>query len=158
VIYDPRTGAWASRLSMQRTYSVTGIVMLENGTVLALGLVQGSEPHRDPLIESTAEIYDPALDQWRLAAPLPRPRLGYALVVLADERVLAIGGTVANQEELATNEVYDPQRDAWTAIEPMHVARHHHGAARLADGSVLVMGGSSGPTFLDSVELFTACD
>jgi hypothetical protein len=160
VLYDPETETWTAAATMQRTFAVTGVVALRDGRVLALGRVGGDDPFNNPELDGTAEIYDPATERWRVVTPAARSREQHPLVQLDDGRILAMGGTIANGDELTVTEVYDADGDAWTELAPMNVPRRNHGAALLADGSVLVMGGSNGNgrNYLAATELFTPCN
>jgi hypothetical protein len=85
-----------------------------------------------------------AEDGWVTAGSLGHP-LGYpAVVVLADGRVLAAGGTDYDYGLGTTSaKLYDPASGAWTPTGSMPHVHRHAGAALLSDGSVLVAGGWS---------------
>ncbi len=93
---------------------------------------------------------------WALLLPMPRSLWGAAAAVLADGRVLVVGGAAgaSSTSALATVEVFDPGSNSWAAAAPMLQARAYPAAATLADGSVLVVGGSRGGLPLDSAERY----
>lgn len=64
----------------------------------------------------------------------------FALVVLADHRVLVCGGFDGAQR-LRSAEIFDPATGVWTATGSMNETRIGHNATLLADGRVLVAGG-----------------
>jgi hypothetical protein len=70
------------------------------------------------------------------------PRLGHTATLLADGRVLMIGGARARDQILASAEIFDPRTGTFAATGSLATARYKHGAAPLADGRVLVAGGS----------------
>ena len=70
-------------------------------------------------------------------------RVEHTATLMADGRVLAVGGVTANSEPAASTEVYDAASGAWTASGNLAEARRHHTATLLTDGSVLVTGGNS---------------
>lgn len=68
--------------------------------------------------------------------------LGLVFALLADDRVLATGGS-ASRGSLDDAEVYDAKHNTWSALPRMPEARNAHTATALLDGSVLVAGGTS---------------
>ena len=112
--------------------------LLADGRILVAGGWRhgGASALNPPL--AAAQIYDPAGDVWRNAAPLKTARAEHAAVALPDGRVLVAGGLGSGP--LADAEVYDPERNAWTRISPMAQARYGH-AATFSEGLVIVTGG-----------------
>jgi len=160
-MYDPVTATWTAAPPMLRTYAVSGLVTLDDGKILVLGRGADNGRFRNRDAEKTAEVFDPVTRTWRTVASQPRSRIGQPLVKMPDGRIMAIGGTVANDQDLPWVDLYDPKADRWSELAPLNVGRRNHGAALLADGSVVVMGGSNGNggsgNFLSSVELYTPC-
>src|SRR2546426_1995858 len=66
------------------------------------------------------------------------PRQGHTATVLADGRVLIVGG------DSATAELFDPTNRTFVAVSNMSRARRGHTATLLSDGRVLVAGGADG--------------
>jgi hypothetical protein len=97
-------------------------------------------------------------------SPSPSPRgagemtvgRGYhAAALLADGRVLVLGGYVDGTVPLASAELFDPKTGFFTATGSMAVARARGPAAtRLSDGRVLVTGGEDGRATIATAELF----
>lgn len=78
------------------------------------------------------------------AGQLAAARLHHTATLLADGRVLVVGGRGGDGlTTLASCEVFDPKRGRWRRCAPMRTARSHHAATRLPDGRVLVMGGTT---------------
>lgn len=97
------------------------------------------------------------------AAPMQSPRTRHTATLLADGRVLVVGGLDGRgglpSPGLASGEVYDPATDRWTPVaNSMSVPRYDHTATRLADGRVLIAGGfgstAAGITVHRSTELY----
>jgi hypothetical protein len=85
------------------------------------------------------------------------PRNHATATVLADGRVLIVGGMDGNNNALAAAEIYDPKDGTFRSTGSMTVARIGHTATLLADGRVLVVGGKNGFMYgepLISAELY----
>jgi hypothetical protein len=84
---------------------------------------------------------------WQSAAPMNYARVYHTLVMLADGRVLAVGGEQTSDQTNATSgvlpsEIWDPNTGQWTVAPAMAAARNYHSTAILMpDGTVLVAGG-----------------
>lgn len=114
--------------------------MLTDGRVLVAG--GGSE--------RASLVYDPARDTWTALGALGEPRSEHTLTMLADGRVLAVGGSTTPSStghgRLAQSaEIFDPRTGAWSAAGTLRQARLRHAATLMRDGRVLVSGGSARP-------------
>jgi Galactose oxidase-like, Early set domain/Fibronectin type III domain/Glyoxal oxidase N-terminus len=84
---------------------------------------------------------------WQPAAPMNYARVYHTLVMLADGRVLAVGGEATSDQTQVTTgvlpaEIWDPTTGKWTVDASMSAARNYHSTAVLMpDGTVLVAGG-----------------
>jgi Galactose oxidase, central domain/Kelch motif len=148
LLYDPSDDAWTVAASPPTEIYLTSAVLLEGGTVLAVGNTGTGGPR--------TELYDPATGAWTEAAG-PTAANGAALVALADGRALQCGGFDVRGEATPNAELFDLVELRWTATTSMTEARSGAAAARLADGRVLVIGGSGNgplPNALNSAELF----
>jgi len=142
-IFQPKTRTWTAvgPLSVSRDRPVA--VLLRNGKVLATGGVttdvggslDSAVLFGNPL--ASTELYDPATKAWSLGAPMATGRVGHAMAVLADSRVLVVGGT----RDAAAAEVYDPVRNSWVALGSVLPPRIAPAIGLLGDGRVLVAGG-----------------
>jgi N-acetylneuraminic acid mutarotase len=90
--------------------------------------------------EGRTQIYDPAVNAWRLGAPLPFSAGSSASAVIGG-RVYVAGGIVGDTTT-AEAAVYDPAADGWKSIAPMPVGRNH--AASATDGKRLYVFGGRG--------------
>ncbi|WP_080404928.1 kelch repeat-containing protein [Burkholderia ubonensis] len=156
-VYDPELNGWITTGSLTTARYYAAMVSLPDGKVLIAGGAGGAG-HTNPL--ASAEVYDPVARTWKTTEnPMSNPRVGLGMVVMADGKVLAIGGGNpygnSRLQANATNtvDVYDPQTNRWTAVRPMNEARVHPAATLLADGTVLVAGGYRGAA-LQSAELY----
>jgi Kelch motif/Galactose oxidase, central domain len=148
-LFDPRTGAWAAAGPLLAQHGSGGAaVLLRDGRVLLTG---GIDPASGTFL-AAAELFDPATGSWTQASPMLSARSAHQTVVLADGRVLAIGGYLGTAL-LASTELYDPALNQWSAGPALTVARRAASAALLADGSVLVAGGVGAAARLSSETL-----
>src|SRR3981081_4463999 len=86
--YDPLTDKWRVRSPLPRPLDHVGSAVL-NGKIYAVGGFVGGGVHKDG--QNTAFEYDPALDSWRILAPLKAGR-GSVGVVALEGKIHAIGG------------------------------------------------------------------
>lgn len=93
--------------------------------------------------------------------PLRVARYGHTATLLADGRVLLVGGFTGSltpsedrSDITATAEIYDPATRQSTAVGSMSVPRAYHTATLLKSGKVLIAGGYQQNKSLDSMELF----
>jgi hypothetical protein len=84
---------------------------------------------------------------WQPAAPMNYARVYHTLTMLADGRVLAVGGEATSDQTQVTTgvlpaEIWDPATGQWSVAASMSAARNYHSTAVLMpDGTVLVAGG-----------------
>jgi hypothetical protein len=102
-------------------------------------------PGLDVEATETAELIDLSspTPAWEWADSLADKRAHAGSVVMADGKVLAVGGTGAGLfDEPVTNvELFDPDTDTWSRMAPMSVPRGYHSTAiLLPDARVLSAG------------------
>ncbi|MES2464711.1 MAG: hypothetical protein V4671_29460 [Armatimonadota bacterium] len=144
-VYDPETDRWtytsapmhdrrelftATRLTLGRVLMVGGLSLAKRGTL------------------ATTEWYDPVTDSFTLTAgALAEDRFGQAAALLADGRVLVVGGQSWKigqpSRTLASAEIFDPATGRFTkTVGSLHFARDRCTATVLKDGRVLIVGGT----------------
>ena len=107
----------------------------------------------DPALDA----FEPASGSWQARAPMPlaRSEIGGATLVLADGRLLVIGGSIPGLHPSADVLVYDPRSDAWSALPSLPQPLKGVAAARVGN-QVVVSTGS--PTSTDpSATTFVGC-
>jgi len=151
-VYDPAANAWTPTGLMNSARVLHTVTSLPNGKVLAAG---GSAASFRPLLQRTAEIYDPATNNWTLTGELTTPRVTHTTTLLADGRVLVTGGSSDGASTvLAQAELYDPATGQWSATGNLTTPRVIHALTLLPNGRVLATGGSSAGGLLNSAELY----
>jgi hypothetical protein len=77
---------------------------------------------------------------------MAEPRTDFTATLLADGRVLVVGGLDHGANATVSAEIYDPASGLFGPTAKTTVGRYSHVAVRLADGRVLVMSGADSPT------------
>lgn len=152
-IYDPSTNVWRPSGSMLEARQDHSATLLDDGRILIVGGYR--EIIGDKWLD-TAEIYDPASGTSTPTVPLYCHGTSHEAVVLADGRVLVMGGACGGGRPgiVAQAEIFDPLTNSWQAVSSMAQARFGLSATRLSDGTVLAIGGGDGLLPLASVEKF----
>jgi large repetitive protein len=156
--YDPATDAFRPTGSLAMARGTQTATLLRDGRVLIVGGGPTAWNHPDPFL-SSAELYDPTTGTFALADSMSTPREAHTATLLADGRVLIVGGNDANGHALTSAEVFDPTTGTFAATGSMTTARGYFTATRLADGRVLVAGGNPGAwtyngPMVDSAEIY----
>lgn len=147
-IWSPATGEWSPGPTLSIPRSHVEMVRLTDGSFLvATGTTSPPEE------ANTCEILDPSATGFRSTGSLRFDRFNASLTLLADGRVLVVGGQAEGGYHQSC-EVYDPVTEAWTFGPIAQDVHAQHAAVRLPDGRVLVTGSSSVPFFSKEVEVF----
>ncbi|MFE9580919.1 Kelch repeat-containing protein [Nocardia sp. NPDC006044] len=146
--FDPKTKKWTpTRTSMTVPRSMHSATLLPDGRVLVAGGVKPRVGTNDVGSVNSAELYDPRTDTWAPTEPMADERTSHQAVLLADGRVLVVGGgAVLGHEDVAPTafcEIFDPATGKWSATGSLAIPRLSHRAVLLPDGSVLALGGAA---------------
>jgi hypothetical protein len=131
-----RTFALTGSLNTAR-YSHTA-TLLQNGEVLVTG---GLGVNGNYTSLASAELYDPKKGRWTVTGSMSVGRTGLTATLLANGRVLVVGGSDYQIRCYATAELYNPATGQWTLTGSMSQPRCLHSATLLSNGDVLVSGG-----------------
>jgi N-acetylneuraminic acid mutarotase len=146
--YDPSTNAWTVKEPMGTRRYLHGLAASANGKLYAVGgfPLSGITPL------NTVEEYDPARDDWRNRASLPRaPRLGLGFAAAPNGKLYAVGGGtngtvggVSTTVPIPFVDEYEPLTDTWTTPPPrapLPAPARFRAATAGANGFVYVFGG-----------------
>lgn len=144
-LYDPATNTFTTTGNMLAARESHTATLLANGKVLVAG---GHRGRRAAItIYSSAEIYDPATGRFSATGDMTRIRHKHEAVLLADGRVLILGGADKRdgQPAYTSAEIYNPSRGTFTATGNMNLPRYklQGTAVLLSNGKVLVAGGAN---------------
>jgi hypothetical protein len=113
------------------------VTPLQSGRVLVTGVV-------DLSADDTSALFDPVSGSVTPSGAMVVPRLGHTATLLADGRVLVVGGEdSAEFMPLADAEAYDETTASFTQAGSMLEERWGHTTTLLADHQVLVVGGGT---------------
>jgi len=130
-VYDPSTGQWTATTPMNTAYFRSMARLLPDGRVMVAS--RDATGHH-------AEIFDPANGTFSKSGNMVETTGWHGMVVLADGRVLKVGGYTANAYS-RNAEIWDPTTNQWNATGSMSVERQDIQPVLLPDGRVLVAGG-----------------
>jgi hypothetical protein len=138
------TGSLTSTGSMLVAREGQSATLLKDGRVLVAG-GDGDDPTgRDPfVVNSSAELYDPAAGTFSITGSMTTPRSGHTATLLNDGRVLITGGrSGVAEQDLDSAELYDPATGTFSPTGRMARPRSGQAATLLLDGRVLITGGN----------------
>lgn len=138
-LVDARTGASqaAGELAVKRS-AHTATRLADGRVLIAGGYASGARGVHD-----SAELWDPETRRSTLlSAKMVTPRAAHTATLLADGRVLLVGGYALQDAQYAAAELFDPRSGSFTAVPSADASmRFLHGAQTQPDGSVLIVGG-----------------
>ena len=157
-LYDPATNSFTATGEMLTARESHTATLLANGKVMIAGGHRGRRP--TITIYSSAEIYDPATGRFTATGDMTRIRHKHEAVLLADGRVLILGGSDERDGDGAYSsaEIYDPTSNTFRATANMNSPRYklQGTAVLLSNGKILVAGGANRAELFDpSTKTFT---
>jgi N-acetylneuraminic acid mutarotase len=134
--------------------------VLPDGRVLIVGGVHPVHRNVRDELETLAsvEIFDPASGAWLAGPTLHTARAQHAAIVLADGRVLVLGGVALKvfprADRVPGGEIFDPVTSAWKAIRPPPAEIALPALALLHDKRVIAVGMSDDPAGPEIAEVY----
>lgn len=144
-IYDPKSNTFSATGAMTTPRESHTVTMLKDGQVLITG---GHQGRRSAItIYASCEIYNPATGTFASAGNLTVKRHKHDAVLLADGRVLIVGGSDERDSAGAYRnaEIFNPTGKTFAAVSNMNASRYKLQGTTilLKNGKVLVAGGAS---------------
>jgi hypothetical protein len=142
--YDPATGLFSSHsvfMNFDRQNHTS--TPLADGRILVAG---GQSGLNNANVYASAEIYDPATNQFTLTGQMSAPREYHSATLLPSSgKVLVVGGfnTQTGNTIAATAELFDPASGTFSLTGSPSTPRAQHTATLLQNGKVLIAGGQS---------------
>lgn len=153
-IYNPALGKFQTTGSMGAPRVSFTMCELGDGRVLVTGgTVAGRYPNAQ--VTATAEVYDSNTGRFTSTGSMMVPRHKHAAVLLADGRVLIVGGSDQRdwRGKFDSAEIYDPVTRKFAEAGKMDRARFKLRSAvvRMPDGRVLIGGGAGQVEIFDPI-------
>ena len=137
LVYDPAMGAWSRVGSLRRARSAPMVALSGGGALIVGGGSISGEMNYD--LQASVEAWDPRTGTWSTAGRLPEAREP-VLTVLANGRVLAVGGWIDVDEYSVATDIYDPRTRRWTDVADVPAMLAESSVVPLEDGGALVVG------------------
>ncbi|GAC1351429.1 MAG: hypothetical protein NVSMB1_04380 [Polyangiales bacterium] len=161
---NPATGVWSGAAAMSSGRAFHTMQVVKSSTGKELVLIAGGQP-KDTLSSTSpplksAELYDPATDNWKGAGAMSTGHAHAGSALLGDGRVLIAGGDVysaASFGDAGINavDIYDPVAGIWSSAAPMTTKRGFPTVVGLGGNRVIAAGGMTEViNTLDSIEYF----
>ena len=138
-IFNPGSGDFipAGSLTARSNHTAT---LLSDGRVLVVGGINRTVIGSTLTYLSNCRIYDPTSNLWSNAGDLVTGRANHTATLLADGRVLVVGG-LDQDGAMSDTELYDPATNTWAYITNLKTYRYNHTATLLPNGQLFAAGG-----------------
>ncbi|MGJ3438043.1 kelch repeat-containing protein [Serratia sp. Je.1.23.a] len=171
-LYDSASGTWAKATNMSMPRCGHTATLLPSGKVLVTGGEDDEEADVDAMITevvrekgsnftaadlntalakdtrpylNSAELYDPATNQWLPTGHMSGARSGHTALLLSNGSVIVARGHDSNSLDLNSAEIYEPAKGTWLNTGSMNDTVGLGATfSLLPDGKVLAAGGDRG--------------
>jgi hypothetical protein len=163
-LYDASNGTFMPTGSMNSDRAQHTATLLNSGKVLIAGGWNGhaadapDDPPWDPLF---AESFDPSSGTFIPTGSMSTTRIGHAATLLADGKVLLLGGmpsvqNIDTQPPAAQYaEIYDPTTQVFSGLDDLVVSRQGYTVTLLQSGVALLAGGKVLDVVVPTAELLS---
>ena len=156
-IFDPSNETWSDASDMLNPRERHEAILLDNNKILVVG---SNTDDFQVVGETSAELYDPATNQWSDAGTLNTPHgTSFAAQKLADGRVLIAGGGAQGKYIAPTitdaMDIYDPETNKWTAVASMTSKSWELTTNLLTNGTILFVKASTIETYDPATDSWT---
>jgi hypothetical protein len=115
-LFDPGTLTFKDTALNPAVNQAIGLALLPSGLVLAAG---GESTAASPIPSTASVIYDPSADAWTSIDPLPNAQAEQMMVVMADKRVMSVGGNVINGASGGATQIFTPLSQGASCAAPL---------------------------------------
>jgi len=155
--WDPNGRTWNPAASMSGPRYFGAAAALRDGSAVVAG---GWPDTGNTRASSSVDVYDLASSSWQSAGPMASSRAAFAMLALADGRLLVVGGQTegTNAPSTASAELFDPGSRTWSGAGSLATPVWYPAAGALPGGRALVAGGAvtaDGSTSTAAAEVFT---
>jgi hypothetical protein len=133
---------WSELPSLTGTRIHPAAAVLPDGKVLVAGGMSGGAVNTGL---NTAELWDPATQQWTALLPMAHKRTIAAACVLPSGRVAVVGGFSTDGVNRKDGEVFDPVKRKWEPLGAEMAHGHDNISAMAVAGGLLAVGGNAAP-------------
>lgn len=131
---------WTTSTALPESANHTSAVVLD-GKIYVVG---GQSTSDDSTTINSVLMWDPANpSSWTAEASMP-VRRSHAIVVVADDEIVVIGGTTGSDIPLASVLVYDPKTNEWSADTNLPSARLAAGGGVIGNEIIVATGFGNG--------------
>jgi N-acetylneuraminic acid mutarotase len=116
---SPLENSWIKKSTPMPSQYWADEAAVANGTIYLMGVFSRTAGYPSHLVDiiSNNYAYNPSTDSWTKIAPMPTPRVSFAIASY-NNKIYVIGGLEAtsngvSQISCSVNEVYDPSTDTW---------------------------------------------
>jgi len=151
-VFDIETNRFITVNSMVVPRESHTATLLTDGNVLIIG---GHRDRREHLVVyASSEIFDSKTNQFSESGNLQIPRHKHDAILLADGKVLVVGGADRRDSLYKSAEIYDPNVRQFASIPDLNSPRFkfRNASIMLPDKNVLIAGGSNKVELYDFVK------
>ncbi|MBN2466245.1 hypothetical protein JXD38_11545, partial [candidate division WOR-3 bacterium] len=140
-VYNPVKDSWATEPGMPVGLYDFGAAVWRDSLIFTIG---GGSWHPSMPPTSTVRLFDPNLETWYTATPLPLPLGATACGIVGDTLLVATGWTSSGPTNRAWRGILNPSNPAvisWQELDTLPGSRRCRAACGVVNGELFVIGG-----------------